>query len=203
VLEALLEDVMRLFLIGGIQGVGKSTLLSALMQCLGGEVELLNPGQLFRQYIYGGQLTKTTEEVEELIADAISNASSTATILGHWHFAVNRPNGQFIPQISWSKLEKAVNTANPELITLVLIEAPPDVIQARRQNDYNHKKRALRLEDIMTEAKQEEEFLERHRILLERTLGPNRVIVRRITNVNLPLAVTELERFVLPTDANR
>ena len=54
---------MKLVFLGGVQGVGKTTLIKSLTEKFGDKIKVINPGELFRRYFYRKK-TKTPEEIE-------------------------------------------------------------------------------------------------------------------------------------------
>ena len=93
---------MKLILLGGVQGVGKTTLLSWLENKFAEKITLLNPGELFRRYFYNERI-KTIEEIEELIANKLEKMPNDSVVVVHWHYAVRRLS-KYIPQINFSRL---------------------------------------------------------------------------------------------------
>ena len=47
---------MKLVLVGGVAGVGKTTLLSWLQDKFGRRIKFLDPGELFRKFFYKEKL---------------------------------------------------------------------------------------------------------------------------------------------------
>src|SRR3989338_11486196 len=100
--QRILLTPMKLILLGGVQGTGKTTLLSWLRHVYGKRLTLLDPGELFRRYHYDRKI-RTTEEVEELIIQRLEALPDGAVAAAHWHYAVKRPT-KYIPQIAWGRL---------------------------------------------------------------------------------------------------
>lgn len=172
---------MRLVLCGGVQGVGKTTLISRLKSKFKRKITLLDPGKLFRRYFYNKRI-KTPEEIEELITDKIKGAPGGSTMVIHWHYGVRRPSG-YIPQISFERLRRIAKSGKIDKVVLLLVEAPADIVYSRRLKDRKIKKsRAISLFKIREEVRMEKKFLKRHAILFSRILGKNKVIVFRIAN---------------------
>lgn len=184
---------MKLILFGGIQGVGKTTLLSRLQRVSARHIVLINPGELFRQYFYREKL-KTTDEIEELIVRKIETLSKDSIALIHWHYAVPRPSG-FIPQISFSRLEQIAKGGKVDNVILLLVEAPADAVRKRRIKDRKSKKRATSLSAIRKELAVEKKYLAKHHTLFSRALGARRATIYRLPNINLPDATMLLKRF--------
>lgn len=173
---------MKLILFGGIQGVGKTTLLSCLERKCLGRIIILNSGELFRRYVYD-QRIKIAEEVEEYLLETLLAMPDDSVVVLHWHYAVSRPDG-YIPQISFSRLKRLAESRKIEQIILVSVRAPADVVRERRLADYQKKKRSLSLIEIQEEAAVDEEFLIQHRVLFSQTLGHNNVVVFRFVNMD-------------------
>src|SRR3989338_9845981 len=113
---------MKLILVGGVQGVGKTTLLSWLRRVYRKRLTLLDPGELFRRYHYDRKI-RTTEEIEELILQKLESLPDDAMAVAHWHYAVRRPMG-YIPQIALSRLTRLAQGRKLEHVTLFVVEAP-------------------------------------------------------------------------------
>lgn len=184
---------MKLILFGGVQGVGKTTLLNWLKNKFADRIELLDPGELFRRYVYSKKI-KTTEEVEELIVSKIEKMPENAVVVLHWHYAVRRPT-RFIPQISLSRLKRITENNKLEKAVLLLVEAPIGVVRERRITDRRMKKRAFSRSTISEEIAVEEEYLAKHHALFSQALGSQRVILVRLANVNLETAKLVLYGF--------
>ncbi len=184
---------MKLILFGGVQGVGKTTLLSWLKNKFAGKIKLLNPGGLFRRYFYNKKI-KTTKEIEELIANKLEKMPNNSVVVVHWHYAVRRPSG-YIPQINFSRLKRIAKNGNIEKIILLLVEAPVDAVRERRLKDRRAKKRALSRSVIGKEIAADEEFLIRHRVLFSQILGCHNVVIFRLTNNDLRTAKLLLCNF--------
>ena len=174
---------MKLVLFGGVQGIGKSTLLSWLENEFAGKITLVNPGELFRHYFYEEKL-KTIEEIEELVVSTLEEMPDDAVAVAHWHYAVRRPEG-YIPQIDFSKLERLARSGKIKEVVLVLVEAPVDVIIERRTKDCESKKRAFPRPVILEEMDTEQKFLAQHQVLFAKVLGNHNITVFRVYNVNL------------------
>ncbi len=185
---------MRLIFIGGVQGVGKSTLLSWLLEEFDGKIMFVDPGELFRKYCVHEKL-KTYEEVEDLIVQSILGLPSDSTVVVHWHYAVVKPEG-YISQVSFERIEQMAKSSLIHDVKLVSIEAPIDVILERRLNDSGKKKRNLSKEGIAQEVARDLEFMERHREIFEACLGFDHVSSYRIENVDLQSAKLKLRGIV-------
>lgn len=182
---------MKLVLFGGVQGVGKSTLLHWLERQLTYRIKLLNPGELFRRYFYNEKI-KTIEEVEELIAGEIEKMPTDSVLVAHWHYAVRRPS-EYIPQISFSRLKRIAESGKVEQIILCLVEASVDSVYERRLNERQTKKREFSKSSIEEEIRIEEEFLTKYQILFSRILGINKVTTAKINNNDLGAAKSRLQ----------
>jgi len=89
--------VKKLVLVGGVAGVGKSTLLRHIKEKFGDRIlKFVDPGELFRRHIYKSKRPKKVEEVEEMIVNEIVNTPNNAVIVCHWHYAVSRPDGYIL-----------------------------------------------------------------------------------------------------------
>lgn len=184
---------MKLVFFGGVQGVGKSTLLSWLEEQFRGRVVLLNPGELFRQYFYRERL-KTVNEIEEMIVQEIERYPNDAIVVLHWHYAVPRPEG-FIPQISFSRLERLARSGKIQQAILLSVQAPIDTIYERRVKDRQDKKREFSKESIRREINADRKFLAKHRGIFTEALGEDRVTELLILNEDLTAAQAELHKF--------
>lgn len=174
--------------------MGKTTLLTLLENELAGEVKLLDPGELFRRYCYH-QRIKTPEEIEELLIEQILEMPHDSVVVLHWHYAVLRPYG-YIPQISFARLKRIAESGKIEQIVLLLLEAPTDVVQERRQKDSKIKQRGLSILAIEEEVAAEEKFLAEERNLFSRILGDQKVLILRLNNVNLETTKQTLYKFL-------
>ena len=181
---------MKLILFGGVQGVGKSTLLHWLENQFKHRIKLLNPGELFRRYFYNEKL-KTVEEIEEMILCEIEDIPNDSVLVAHWHYAVRRPS-KYIPQISFSRLKQIAESGKIEHITLCLVEASADSIYERRLNDRQTKKREFSKSSINEEVNIEQEFLTKYQVLFSQILGNNSVTTIKINNNDLDVAKSTL-----------
>lgn len=184
---------MKLILFGGVQGVGKSTLLYWLENQFQNRIKLLNPGELFRRYFYNENI-KTLEEIEELIVSEIEKMPRNAILVAHWHYAVRRPS-EYIPQISFSRLKRIAESGKVEQIILCLVEASVDSIYERRLNDRQTKKREFSKLSIKEEISIEEEFLTKYYILFSQILGNTSVTTAKINNNDLGTAKSTLRNL--------
>lgn len=184
---------MKLILFGGIQGVGKSTLLSLLENQFGSQIILLNPGELFRRYFYNERI-KTAEEIEEMIINELEKIPNDSTVVLHWHYAVRRPSG-FIPQICFSRLKRLAESEKIEQVVLLLVEASVNAVRDRRMKDHKAKKRELSQVAIAEEINADEEFLTKHQALFSRALDSKNVTTLRLVNNDLRTAQITLCKF--------
>ncbi len=184
---------MKLVLFGGVQGVGKTTLLSWCENQFKSRITLLNPGELFRWYFYDEKI-KTTEEIEELVVSELEKMPDNATAVLHWHYAVSRPSG-FIPQISFSRLKRIAESGRIEQVVLLVLEASPDSIYERRLKDYQGKKRELSISVICEELRADEEFFTKEQALFTQALGGKSVSTVRLANADVDAAKAALCEF--------
>lgn len=184
---------MKLVLFGGIQGVGKTTLLSWLERKYAGRIIVLDAGELFRRYAYAGK-TKTADEVEELIADTLRGLPDDSVAVAHWHYAVRRPGG-FIPQISFVRLKHLAESGKIKNVVLITLTAPPGEVQRRRAAEDHVKRRDISELKIREEMEMDEQFLRRHKELFSRALGENNVIATRFMNTDLESIKRALDDF--------
>lgn len=184
---------MKLVLFGGIQGVGKTTLLSWLKKAFAGRIVVLDPGELFRRYVYNKKI-KIAEEIEEYILETLLAVPDDSVAVLHWHYAVPRPDG-YIPQISFSRLKHLAKSGKIEQVILVVIEASSNIVRKRRLADCQTKQRSVSRITIREEAEADENFLNKHKSLFSRALGHRNVIVFRVANINLASAKFDLYNF--------
>lgn len=171
---------MKLVFFGGIQGVGKSTLISWLEKEYVGRIMMLNPGELFRRYFYNERI-KTVEEIEEMLVGELENAPVDATVVAHWHYAVRRPSG-FIPQISFSRLKRLAESGKVERAIFMVVGASAETVQKRRLKDCHNKKREESLAAIHEEMDADEGFLTKELAIFTQALGEQNVEVIRLAN---------------------
>jgi adenylate kinase len=185
---------VKLVLLGGVQGVGKSTIFEYLKSRFGDEVVFLDPGELFRQYCYkvGG---KSPEEVEEIILKDLLDLAEDAVVVAHWHFAVLRPDG-YIPQISFDRLKRLALSGKFDKALLVSVEASTDIIRSRRLKDSSGKKRNLVRQMIDEERRLDLEYLIEHYELLSGILGKDKVKTHYFSNFGPRIEDVELQDLV-------
>ena len=184
---------MKLILFGGVKGVGKTTLRSWLKTQFGNQIELLDAGELFRQYFYNEKL-KTTDEIEEIIVSKLESAPSDSTVVVHWHYSVLLPSG-YSPQVNFSRLRRLAKNGKINRITLLVVEAPIDVLRNRRLKDSPIKKRELGEQAIAKEVEIDEEFLSKHFELFSEILGSQKVSIFRLVNTDLTTTQSVLYDF--------
>ncbi len=184
---------MKLIFFGGVQGVGKTTLLSWLEKQFKESITLLDPGELFRQYFYKERI-KTVEEIEEMIVNEIEKSPEDSVIVIHWHYAVKRPLG-FIPQICYSRLKRIARNKKVERVVLLSVDASIEAIRQRRLKDRRSKNRDLSEVGISREVEKDKEFLAEHEKLFSRMLGGKKVATFQLINEDLQTAQATLSRF--------
>lgn len=184
---------MKLVLCGGVQGVGKTTLLTLLENEFPGRIATLDPGELFRRYFYENR-SKTIEEIEDLVVDTLKEMPDDVVAIVHWHYAVRRPEG-YVPQIALSRLARLAKSGKIGQVVLLRVEAPADVVLKRRAKDQEPKKRALSRPIILEEMAADEQFLARHQTLFSEALGSRNVTVFRLLNTELDAARNLLGDF--------
>lgn len=185
---------MRLIFVGGIAGVGKSTLIRWLARRFPGRVRTVDPGALFRRYHYRRRIM-TTGEVEDFVVERILDLPTGAVVVIHWHYAVRRPDG-CIPQVAFRRLRRLLRSGKIERAVLLLVYAPNDAVRTRRRRDVQSKRRPLSLATIEREVAAERRFLKRQRMLFEHALGRGKATVRLLRNTNLRRARSALVRLV-------
>lgn len=171
---------MKLVPVGGVQGVGKSTIFNWLKSKFGGQVTFLDPGEIFRQNRDSGA-NRPAEDVEELIVSNILELPDEAVVVAHWHYAVVRPNG-YIPQISFDRLNRLARSGKVSEVLMVSVEASTDIIRSRRLKDPSGKKRNLVREMIDEERRLDLEFLGRHYEIFSVVLGEDKVKTHVFSN---------------------
>ena len=178
----------KIIFLGGVAGVGKSTLLSHSLEKLGNKVTLVDPGELFRKNFYL-EKRKTIYEIEDLIVEEIlDKAILSSAVIVHWHYAVLRPEG-YIPQINLERLKRVAESGVVGEVTLVLIEAPAELILERRQKNVGVKTRPLSLEVIHDEMAHERDYFEKEFDIFSKALGVDRM--KKIIIDNTDLEMTE------------
>lgn len=186
---------MKLVLFGGVQGVGKTTLISWLEKKLKGRIVVLNPGELFRRYFYSRK-AKTLDDIEEMVVNQLKKLPSDSTVVVHWHYAVRRPSG-YIPQISFGRLKRIAESGKVERVVLLSVRASVDAVYKRRSADYKIKRsRAISKIAIDEEIKFDKEFLAKHKSLFSKILGNDRISVFLVTNDDLKKAQKVLYGFL-------
>lgn len=184
---------MKLVLFGGIQGVGKTTLLSWLERKYAGRIVILDAGELFRRYVYIGR-TKTADEVEEFIVDTLRRLPDDSVVVAHWHYAV-RHAGEYIPQISFARLKHLAENGKIKKVVLITLTAPPGEVRRRRMAEYHIKRRDISELKICEELETDEQFLRKQKELFSRVLGEDSVIAARFMNADLESAKRALDDF--------
>jgi adenylate kinase len=184
---------VKLVLLGGVQGVGKSTIFEYLKSRFGDKVVFIDPGELFRKLCYRG--VKSPEEVEEIILNELIDLPEDAIVVAHWHFAVPRPDG-YIPQISFDRLKRLALSGKLSEALLVSIEASTDIIRSRRLRDSSGKKRNLVRQMIDEERRLDLEYLSKHYELLAGILGEDRVKTHYFSNFGPRIEDVELQDLV-------
>lgn len=164
---------MNILLLGGVQGVGKSTTLALLKKQLGTRARMIDPGELFRRYFYKKR-RKTIEQIEEMVVQKILATPTDMIALVHWHYAVPR-RGKYITQISVTRLKHLVTDARIEQVMLGLLKAPPAVIHERRKADHCFKKRSLSKKKLGEEIQMENKFFSRQKKIITTAIGTKKV----------------------------
>lgn len=128
----------RIVVVAGVNGVGKSTVLSRVKE-LRGDVRIVNYGDEMFILAKRQALVNTRDEIRKLplreqlelqrkAAENIRELAKDVNVIVDTHVLVTTPNGYFPGLPRW-----VVEGLNPD--TIVLIEAPPDLVFARRAND--------------------------------------------------------------------
>ncbi len=185
---------MKIIFVGGVQGVGKSTLLSWAKRRFGRKVVVLDPGAFFRKYFYSKKI-KTIEEIEDLIVAKIKKSPTSRVTLVHWHYAVKRSSG-YIPQVSVSRLNQIAQCKYIQKIILLMIQAPAPMIYARRMKDINKKKRGLTYAEIEKEIAMDEIFMKRQVQLFARSMRRGRLERSYISNSNLKVSMRDFAGLI-------
>lgn len=180
---------MKLIFLGGVKGVGKSTLLDWLVTEYKQNIRLIDAGEMFRKYHYNHKL-KSTDEVEEMIIRKIVRLPDNAIIVIHWHYAVIQPNC-YVPQISFDKLRRLATNYKIQEVFLLLVKAPLDLILERRLRTLHSKKRSLSIKSIREEISEENYFLRKHLDIFKDILG-SKVKVIKLVNADLRKAKKDL-----------
>lgn len=187
-------EYMKLVLFGGIQGVGKTTLISWLKQTFPRQLKILDAGEMFRRYVYGQRKIKSAKEVEKLIVEKLLAWPRNAVVVVHWHYAIRRPEG-YIPQIHFSRLARIARSGKIAHATLLLVETSAKRILKRRWDNRETKTRPLLLATIRRETRKEEKFLAKTYQMFSQELGRKRVTKYRLRDTRLPVAKKRLARY--------
>ena len=135
-----------LMIVGGVHGVGKTTLIGNLLCGSRPGTTFLDPGALFNKHVWQDK-DRTVSEVEDLVVAKLvaqCHTCNTKLVLASWHWAVWTPLG-YVPQISIDRWRLVVRASGATRVHLVNVTAPAETILTRRVRDYaNHpRKRSL------------------------------------------------------------
>lgn len=166
-----------LVFIGGVQGVGKTTVMEKSQQ-LDPTLAIFDPGRIFELY-HLEQKVVEPKVLEEMVVLGLTGLSQEKTLI-NWHYGVWYGR-RYIPHISWKLLEQVARRlgASTEIL-FVLLTADLDLVLQRRQADAEKglKKRPLSRKTINYELRTEKRFFQEHLQLFER----NKVVALVIDN---------------------
>lgn len=132
----------KVVIVTGVPGVGKTTVLSAALEICkqsSVQVDLVNYGNIMFEEASKSGLVKARDEMRRLpvkdqvrlqlsAAESIKSMAEKGNVILDTHMFINTPQG-FMPGIpSW-----VAETLKPD--SIVLLEAPPEEISARRKKD--------------------------------------------------------------------
>lgn len=181
----------RIF-IGGVHGVGKTTVVEKLRQ-QNPSWAIYDPGALFWDYGIKQQLV-TTSAIEKMAAESLKGLRPDTTLI-NWHYAVWTPNG-YIPQIDLELWKDVVQSWKNDRIVLIWLYANPLTILDRRKKDaeIGLKKRKVDIACIGEENEKTEYFFNRHLQVL-RESHPNWT-ARIISNGNIEETAAKILKAV-------
>ena len=178
---------MNLLIVGGAHGVGKTTLLDGARAALPAEVAFFDPGEYFWRHLYGtGDLTAA--EVERLVAAELLRLRDRPLVVSNWHYAVWTPAG-WVPQLPLPLWRETIASLAPAAVRLVLVEAPAEVILARRLRDRKQRKRKLDRAAVERELAESRRYRE---LFLREVSGLTDIAAVDIDNVDLAAAQRSL-----------
>ncbi len=139
----------RVFLVVGISGVGKSTVIRRALKEMKKEIKWVNYGDLMLEVLKDMGVNVMRDEMKFLPIEKTINLQEKVVqrirempgdILLDTHLALESPYG-YIPGVS----SKAI--ANMDLAQIIVIEAPPEEIIKRRAKDTGKRKRLHQTEE--------------------------------------------------------
>ncbi len=146
-----------LIIVGGVHGVGKTTLLSTIVAECRTSTAFFDPGPLFEEHLWRKK-DKTPEEVEDMaVSELVRRCRESRVVLSSWHWGVWTPYG-YAPQISPERWRLLLAEAKPDRLYLVTVTASPERILERRIRDYAKHPRKRSLEAIKEELVQSDEY---------------------------------------------
>ena len=133
---------MKLVFLGGVHGVGKTTVLERVIATSSGRLYTVDPGELFWEHVYQKK-DKTPDEAEVLAAKLIERECRLhPLVVCNWHYAVWTPSG-YVLELALPKLATLIEKVRPECVYLVLVTASADAVFERREKDRAIKKRKV------------------------------------------------------------
>lgn len=155
-------DRKLIVFVGGVHGVGKTTVLEALRKKYLGAA-IYDPGDLFWNYSINSRILAPSA-VEAMVAESLKGTVQPVTFV-NWHYAVWTPE-RYIPHISWNLWREVAKQSDLRFL-LINLTAPTDTILHRREKDRHVKKRKLSREALEKEMEQSGMFFMNHVGILE------------------------------------
>lgn len=182
---------MKLVLIGGVHGVGKTTLMERVRLALPpNALTTFDPGEYFWSLCYTRNIL-SPDTVEELVVKRMMLFSGSNLIASNWHYAVWQPDG-YIPQLRFDRFAQLLSFLSPEYLGLVHITASTQHILNRRIQDRESRKRKVDLACILQEQNETERLLNLH-LRVARSHCPSEMV--RIENDDLEQSTSCLLRI--------
>lgn len=157
---------MKLILVGGVHGVGKTTLLDYLAKKIGGTMRVFDPGAYFWKHLIEAK-DKTPAEIEAMVVNELAKTGKEEVVVCNWHYAVWTKDG-YVPQLAYDNLERIVSLLAPEKIILMLVTASAEDIHQRRKKDLPKRKRKIGMRYVLEEIEATESAFAKHLRVLEK-----------------------------------
>jgi len=165
---------MKLILIGGVHGVGKTTLMERVQLALPSNAfTCFDPGEYFWSLCYMKHILPP-DAVEELVVKRMMHLAGSQLVVSNWHYAVWQPDG-YIPQLRFDRFARLLSFLSPSYVGLFHITAATQHILDRRMRDRAVRKRKLDLACVVHEQSETERLLDLH-LRIARSHCPSEVI---------------------------